>query len=262
MRTREFDYSAFYLHGGPGLSAIPEREAHGDAIGIFWWDQPRPTPGDVHPYAALIDAAETEFIGKAANNGGSLTLIANSFGANLALHLAHRIPGKISAVLLLAPVHDLGLGFTGFARCIAQSSEQRASLLAAAQAYEAAPEDRVRFWELVTAIVTAPRFSDHYWSPTATRLQMWFADLLANPAVFDFAAFQAITEDFLATPRLAVPSRFSGPVSIVLGKHDPLNDPATASRIWTEQFPQAEVCIVDAGHLMHLELPVQEWLRQ
>jgi hypothetical protein len=172
------------------------------------------------------------------------------------------MPANISAITLLAPVHDSGAGFAAFARRIAESSVRRMQLTAAADAYEAAPGNSACFWELVTAIVTTPGFSDYYWSPNAVSRQQWFGKLLTDPAVFEFGAFQALVDDFLAHPRTAAPSRFSGPVSIVFGRHDPLNDPASAGRVWEEHFPQAQAHVVDAGHLLHLELPVTQWLER
>lgn len=255
-------HSAFYLHGGPGLSATPEREWLGEFLGVYWWDQPYPMPSALHPFTELVDAAETEFYRLAVAAGGKIGLLANSFGANLALFLAYRIPRHISSIVLLNPVHDMRTAFLRLAKRLAASNlSQCGELLATAERLATRIDDREKFWQLVGAIFSYPDFLDMYWSPHAEHQRQWLKRLMvANPAVFDFEAFQAITNDFLNNPMAIGAVEYRGPVSILLGSHDPLADTRTDGLFWQQYFPQAEIQVVDAGHFSHLELPPERWL--
>lgn len=259
--TQKRIHSTFYLHGGPGASAIPEREWLGESLEVYWWDQPRPKSSALRPFAELVDAAEAEFCRLAAEAGGKMGLLANSFGAHLALHLAHRVPQHISSMVLLSPVCDMETAFIRLARRLAEGSSQREQLSAAAEALEKRPGDREKFWQLVGTIFSCPGFLDAYWSPNAEWQRQWLGELMAsNPAVFDFDAFQAITNDFLDGSAVDVKSQFDGPVSAVLGTHDPLIDTQVDGKIWQRCFPQAKVKIIESGHFVHMELPPERWL--
>lgn len=251
---------ALYLHGGPALRAIPERIALGENRGIYWWDQPRPDPADAQPYASLLAAAATELCRIVARAGKPVALIANSFGAHLALQLSDRLPEKISRIILLAPAHDMRTSFANFARRIAASSSDSAELVKLADAAEADRSDMEAFWQLVFGLVGTPGFADYYWSPGADERRRWFSTLLADPAVFDFPSFSAILDDFLRYPPFSGRTAFHGPVSIQCGLHDPLNKPDAIAAAWKTFYPQATVHTRNAGHLLHLELPPSEWI--
>jgi len=47
--------TTLFLHGGPGLSAVAERELYGDSLDVHWWDQPHFEVLFVRPYQALLD---------------------------------------------------------------------------------------------------------------------------------------------------------------------------------------------------------------
>lgn len=252
---------ALYLHGGPALSAIPERIALGEVVGIHWWDQPRPDQSDAQPYASLLAAAATELCRTAARADRPVGLIANSFGAHLALQLSNRLPEKISRIILLAPAYDMHTSFANFARRIAASSADSSELVRLAEAAETDRADMDAFWQLVYGLVGTPGFSDYYWSPHADDRKRWFSALLAEPAVFDFPSFSAILGDFLRDPPFGGRTAFHGPVSIQCGLHDPLNKPDAIAAVWKKFYPQATIETRDAGHLLHLELPPSEWIR-
>lgn len=259
MTTEPHREKALYLHGGPALSAIPERIALGDEGEIYWWDQPRPDSADAQPYSSLLAAAATELCRMVARVGQPVTLIANSFGAHLALQLSDRLPEKISRIILLAPTFDMRASFANFARRIAASSSEPTELLRLADAAEAKPADREAFWQLVFGLVGTPGFADYYWSPGADERKRWFNTLLADPDVFDFPSFSAILDDFLHTAPFNGRSAFLGPVSIQCGRYDPLNRPEAIAAAWTKFYPQATIETRNAGHLLHLELPIADW---
>jgi pimeloyl-ACP methyl ester carboxylesterase len=242
------------------LSAIPERQWLGESHGIYWWDQPRPTTEASRPFLDLVDAAQAEFTRRAIQAGGKMALLANSFGAVVALRLACRVPQHISAIILLSPVHDLGSGFIRFARRLAGASEQHSQLLAAAEALAAKKTDREKFWNLVANLLGTPGFADLYWSAAALKQRQWFGALLGDPAVFDFNAFQMIVNDLFLAPEVGAPVDFCGPVSILFGNEDVLIDMEDDRRIWQSFFPHAAVNVVNAGHFIHMELPPVEWL--
>lgn len=250
---------ALYLHGGPGLSALPERLRLGESLGISWWDQPRPAPDSTRPFAELVEAAHGEFTRRAIECGGKLGLLANSFGAQIALRLANRDPQRIAYITLLAPVRDLQTAFIRLARRLARDRAPAGELLSMAETLARQPDDRERFWQLIAAILATPDFLDAYWSPRAIEQRSWMAALIGDSAVFDFNAFQSIVNDFLNEPPRIGPTLFTGPVSLVLGAHDSLNDNDAEGKAWKAHFPQAELRVVDAGHFPHLERPTDEW---
>ena len=259
MHTKSQPYSTFYLHGGPGLSAIAERQRLDASLAIYWWDQPRPAHGRPRPFVDLVDAAEAEFTRRASEAGGKLALLANSFGSHITLRLARRVPQYISSITLLSPVHDMEDAFIRRARQLAKNSARSSVLLAAANALGAQPGNRNRFWELTEVILGTPGFADLYWSPQAVEQCQWFGASLGDPAMFDFNAFQATLNDFFDEPDVGGPADFTGPVSIVFGMHDALMDPEIEGKVWKKYFPQALVSVVDAGHFIHMELPADCW---
>lgn len=252
-------YSAFYLHGGPAGSSALERQKLGGRTAIYWWDQPRPYAATSGVFDQLVAETKSEFLRHANGRGGRLTLLANSFGAQLALRLADQIPLHIESITLLAPTANLPQAFLRLARRIATVSTRPLPIQTAADAFEARSDDRDCFWRLVDVVVSTPNFVDLYWGPSAGEPRQWFEKHATDPAVFDFVAFRAIVDDFLDTPAFQGRSRFTGPVSIVLGVYDPFIDPETGGLPWIEHFPQATMRVVEAGHFPHLELPIFDW---
>ena len=258
MKRESTSEPTFFLHGGPGFSAAMERHFLGDAAGVYWWDQPRPKVGTLSPFADLVDAIIAEFSRKVEEAGASMALLANSFGAQLAQQLAARMPQQISGITLVAPTYDPKDAYITLARRLHRQTN--APLLeSAATALENDKADIEKFWQLVGAVLSTQGFADLYWSPGFDRQRQWINQALADSAVFDFSANQAILNSFFAQPIVEKPSPFTGPVSIVLGKFDPLMDPAAAHHVWMRHFPQAEVSIVHAGHFPHMECPTEVW---
>ena len=98
--------SILYLHGGPGLGPVFERARYPDSPQVHWWHQPLAKPCAPHPFRDLQDAALAELRRCAAELGAPVTLLASSFGAHLAVHLARHAPEAIARIVLLAPTFD------------------------------------------------------------------------------------------------------------------------------------------------------------
>jgi pimeloyl-ACP methyl ester carboxylesterase len=206
-----------------------------------------------NPFNELVDLAEDELLRLSERLGRPVRLLAHSFGAVLALHLAMRQPEAIDRVVLLAPVSDIGNAFSRLAQCLSERRADRHRLLAARERYLAARDDVAAFGELARTIMATPDFIDIYWAPNSAPQREAFKSLLEREALFDAATFDAVTRDLFHGPRLQATTRVAGPVSIVWGRHDPLIDPDTESATWTGYFPTATTHMLEAGHFIQLE---------
>ncbi|CAD6549783.1 hypothetical protein LMG27952_04914 [Paraburkholderia hiiakae] len=251
--------STLFLHGGPGLSSIAERELYGRTLPIYWWDQPRSVVLFSQPFAALVEAAEDEVRALAEAQGHPVDVIAHSFGAHLALHLVARAPEHIRNLSLLAPVYDLGDAFVRLGTRLLEIVPTSAPLLAALEEFKAS-SDHVRFARLASQVTSFANFFDLYWSPTADARRRWYLDLVAHQNVVDSRAFEVIVQDFWAAQQPSPPSP-SRPesVQIVFGRQDPLIDLDAERQTWLQFFPWAQYSEVDAGHFVHLEMPAARW---
>ncbi|MYM66350.1 alpha/beta fold hydrolase [Pseudoduganella sp. FT55W] len=250
---------ALFLHGGPAMGAAMERASYPQLADCHWWDQPRPAAGTRRPYHDLLDAAEVELRRLAALHGEPLTLLANSFGAVLATHLARVAPQLIACIVLLAPVAELEQGLLRVARHVVQFSEVPAPALQAALAAHERAQDRESYWAMFHALLPHPSLSSQYWLPGSSRAA-WFAQMLALPEMFDLAAHMAIADDYQRAPLLPQAVPFSGPVELIFGAADPLTDAVAAAAWWRQCYPQAQARRVAAAHFPHLELPPSAWL--
>lgn len=249
-----------FLHGGPGLSASPERDRLAQLTGVTWWDQPRSSPAAQGAYADLLAAGEAALLACVDRHGAPCHVLSSSFGAAIAVELAQRLPQHIASLVLLAPSVEPELCYVRLARRLIAAQPDKPALPAALERYLADPGDRAQFWQLVGAIVAIPAFSQVYWSPDAQAEAAWFDNLLGQTGMFDFPTFQAVLDDHAAAPRRLRRSPFAGPVSVQFGLHDPLLDPELDAAQWRLRFPQASVTRVDAGHFIHLERPPSEWM--
>ncbi|MFM0598418.1 alpha/beta fold hydrolase [Paraburkholderia dilworthii] len=256
MKTK--DVPTLFLHGGPGLSAIAERELYGRGLPIHWWDQPRSVALFSSPFAALIDSAQEEIERLAHGNARPVNLIAHSFGAHLALRLAMRVPERLGRILLLAPVYDMGDAFVRLANRLLVANESSQPLLAALQEFKAA-SDYTRFAKLAAQITSIANFIDLYWSPRADERRRWYVDLLTHQPVIDLNAFEVLAKDFWLEPPMSVRAIVPESVHLVLGRADPLMDVDAERRIWTALFPGAVSHEVNSGHFVHLETPPETW---
>src|SRR4051812_39853290 len=98
--------SIFYLHGGPGLSVAIESTRFPHTDEVEWWQQPPAAPCAQRPYLDLLEATLAGFRRSAQTRGAPLTVMASSFGAHLAAHIANHAPDLVARVVLLAPTYN------------------------------------------------------------------------------------------------------------------------------------------------------------
>lgn len=96
-----------FLHGGPGLSSEAERRLWGPecsarSVKVEFWDEPRQN-SSAHAYSVSVESALNAFDRLASGEGERVGILAHSFGANLALSIAEKRPGKVAALGLIAP---------------------------------------------------------------------------------------------------------------------------------------------------------------
>jgi pimeloyl-ACP methyl ester carboxylesterase len=245
--------STFFIHGGPGLSCKLERQLLGDDAPILWFDQAHISSATGQPYAALADAILEAFIASAERNGGQMRLLAHSFGAHPAYHILNKVPQMVSHFDLICPVYDLIGGFIRLSQTILTHDDMRNPALADALAAIKTERNKQSSWGLIQAILNTPNFTDLYWSAMATTQKQAFAQLLTDPAYFDFGTFEAVMNDVIDHPSPMAQSAYTGSVSLWFGRHDPLTDPATESTIWQSIYPQASSTVLDAGHFALME---------
>ncbi|WP_322060989.1 alpha/beta hydrolase [Paraburkholderia sp. J63] len=251
--------STLFLHGGPGLSSIAERDLYGHTLPIHWWDQPRSVVLFARPFDALIEAAEDEIRMLADTTGRPVDLIAHSFGAHLALRLVARVPAHVGKLFLLAPVYDIGDAFVRLATRLLALSPSSEPLLAALEEFKAT-SDYARFARLAVQVTSFANLFELYWSAGSATRQRWYLDLLARQSVVDPSAFEVIVRDFWADPLpLLEPVPGIQKVQLVFGREDPLINLATERRIWMQLFPHAQSIELDTGHFIHLEAPASHW---
>ncbi|WP_322059284.1 alpha/beta hydrolase [Paraburkholderia sp. J63] len=252
--------TTLFLHGGPGLSAIVERELYGESLPLVWWDQPRTEVLFARPYQALLDDVVFKVEMLASQGGGTIDLVTHSFGAHLALHLAMVMPERLGAITLVAPVFDIADALMRLGERAASVSENPAGLLRAIALNRAQKNSFNALWTLFERICQVPGFLDMYWGPDAVERRQWFNALIEREAWLDFNACHVILKDFMETTPLRVQTTVRGPVNIVFGLHDVLVDPRREAQTWSRYFQNVTIQWLNAGHFVHLECPPELWL--
>ena len=254
--------SVLYLHGGPGLGPVFERTRYPDATHVHWWQQPLVKPCAERPFQDLQHAALEELRRTAAAHGGPVTVMASSFGAHLAVHLARQAPELIRNIVLLAPTfnpEDAALRLARRAFRVHTTHEHAPKLAMALAAYEDDP-GRPRFWDVFGALSLLPDVTDLYFGPQGTQAAKSFVELIQQPGAFDGPTSVATSDDFSAQSHTPVQSPYTGPVSVLFGAYDPMIDADKDRNLWAVIFPQAEFFKVETGHFPLLELTLEECL--
>ena len=252
--------SVLYLHGGPGLGPVFERDRYPDATHVHWWRQPLAKPCAARPFLDLQASALEELRRLAAERGAPVTLAASSFGAHLAVHLATHAPELIDRIVLLAPTFDPEQAALRLARRafrVHTDHPGAGQLAIALAAYEDDP-GRPRFWDVFGALLLLPDVTSLYFGPNGgAAAARSFAELIEQPGAFDGPTSVATSDDFSAIDRRPVASPFTGSVTVLFGAHDPLIDAQLDQAVWNVIFPQAEFFKVETGHFPLLELTLE-----
>ncbi|MRW94606.1 alpha/beta hydrolase [Duganella sp. FT80W] len=251
------------MHGGPALAPVFERARYPEATHIHWWHQPLAKPCAERPYRDLLDAALAELQRVAGEGGQPLTLMASSFGAHLAVHLARQAPQLVKDIVLLAPTYnpeDASLRLARRAFRVHSHDHHAGKLAAALSMYEHDP-GRPRFWDVFGALTLLPDVTELYFGPTGgAQAASDFRALIQQPGAFDGPSSVAISDDFAALDHTPVASPFTGPVSVLFGTYDPIIDADKDRTLWETVFPQASFFTVETGHFPLLELSLEACL--
>lgn len=252
--------TALYLHGGPGLNCAVERAWFGASHLVLWWDQPRFPADAENAYQATLDAAAEKLDELHARHGKPVHVIGWSFGARLALDLAHRAPQAIGTLTLLAP-----------SLCLETAFDRMASYLAAKGTGIPAPDSpaassEIRSWnhqdfmQRVISILSIPDLFSHYWAPTSGARFARHCEETAGTDWFNLDTFTAVSSDIIKRPITPLPVGQITRIRIFAGRYDPYFDPNTDIDLWKTIFPEASIRLEDSGHMLPLETPVAEWL--
>ncbi|WP_229257472.1 alpha/beta fold hydrolase [Duganella callida] len=255
--------SVFYLHGGPGLGPVFERARYPEATHVHWWHQPVIRPCAEGPYLDLLNSTVTEFRRVAGQAGAPLTVMASSFGAHLAVHLARTVPELVKNIVLLAPTFNPEQAALRLARRAfrVHTDHEHAGKLAMALAMYEEDPGRPRFWDVFGALSLLPDVTALYFGPNAgPDAARSFAELIQQPGAFDGPTSVATSDDFSVRDHTPLRSPFEGPVSVLFGAYDPMIDAEQDRKIWEVIFPQAEFCKVETGHFPLLELTLEACL--
>ncbi|MGF6289643.1 alpha/beta fold hydrolase [Paraburkholderia youngii] len=248
-----------FLHGGPGLSSIAERELYGHTMPVHWWDQPRSVVLYADAFSALMDSAEDELRTLSDRADAPVNLLAHSFGSHLALRLASRQPGLVNEVTLLAPIHDLGDAYIRIGERLRSHYPESAPFADALEAFRR-ERDYELFAKLAAQVTSFANFIDFYWAKSANARRSWYIDLLTHHPVLDINAFEVLAKSFWAQSPAYGDVR--APVHIVLGSQDCLIDPQTESQAWKTRLDCASCKLLECGHFVHLEQSPAAWWPQ
>ena len=245
-----------FLHGGPGLNAVLEKQRFGSTLPVDWWDQPHVSAEVDAPFEWLVDAAEKEVRRLFDVQAKPVALVANSFGAHLAVALIERVPKKIASLDILGGILDVRTAFVRLAQRISEVNGDADLKALSDHAKESG--DNESLWALIAKLFTVGNLLDFYWSLNAQPQREAMKALAASGLLVHAATFQAVLADFLKRKPPAAPM-FGGPVRVLIGRFDPYARENDAD-LWRPMFPQATVQLVEAGHFPHLELPAKDWM--
>ena len=252
--------TALYLHGGPGLNAAVERVWFGDTYPVLWWDQPRFPANAENAYRATLDAAAEKLAELHAVHGNPIPLIGWSFGARLALDLAHRNPEAIGPLTLLAPSLCLETAFGRMAGHLASKGADDPAKLSPPGPSGHRAENHDDFMQRVMSILSTPDLFSHYWAPASGALFERHGAEAARCEWFDLPTFTAVSRELIKRPVNSLTADHAYKIRIVAGRHDPYFDPETDIKLWKNLFPEASIRIVDSGHMVPFESPAADWL--
>jgi pimeloyl-ACP methyl ester carboxylesterase len=245
-----------FLHGGPGLSAVLERQRFGSTLPVRWWDQPNVEADGAAPFDRLVGAAIRELEQLFESQGKPVALLANSFGVHVALGLIERVPKKIASLDILGGILDVRMAFVRLAQRISEVNQDADLKAISVRAEERG--DGESLWALIERLFTVTNLLDLYWGPGAEEQCEAMKALAASGLLVHAGTFQGVLGDFIERKPAALPT-FSGSVRVLIGRFDPYAR-ADDAGLWRAVFPQAAVEFVEAGHFPQLELPAKDWM--
>ncbi len=252
--------TALYLHGGPGLNSAVERIWFGENYPVLWWDQPRFSANAENAYQATLDAAAEKLAEFHARQEQPIDVIGSSFGARLALDLAHRAPESIGTLILLAPTLCLETAFDRIARYLSDKGKDIPALATSVPPNGNGVGQHERFMQRVIGILSIPDLFSRYWAPVSGAQFASHCAETANTNWFDLDTFTAVSRDVMTRPIVPLPAGQVGRVHIFAGRYDPYFDLQTDLDLWKKIFPEVSIRIEESGHMIPFEIPAAEWL--
>jgi len=252
--------TALYLQGGPGLNCNVERAWFGENYPVLWWDQPRFSADAENAYQVTLDAAAEKLAELRTRQGKPVDVIGWSFGARLALDLAHRAPEAIGALTLLAPTFCLETAFDRMARYLSAKGADIPTPVSPTLPPENRAGNHENFLQRVMSILSIPDLFSHYWAPTSGALFARHCAKTVRTNWFDLNTFTAVSRDVIKRPIATLSVGQVNRIRIFAGRHDPYFDLKADIELWKTIFPKASIRIEDSGHMLSFEILITEWL--
>lgn len=246
--------TVFYLQGGPGLNCAVERAWFGENFPVFWWDQPRFSSDAENAYQATLEAATDKLAELHARQGKPIQVIGWSFGARVALDLAHRAPDAISALTLLSPTFCLEGAFARLHTYLERKEN-------AGHPQPPSTGNHESFMQRVMAILTTPDVFSHYWAPSSHFQFARHSLEAARTDWFDLPTFNAVSRELIQRPAVALPAGQCDKIRILVGRHDPYFAPDTDIEFWKTLLPGVSIRVFDSSHMLPFEIPFTEWVK-
>jgi len=245
----------FFLHGGPGLNAGVERAWFGDSLPVDWWDQP-PTANAASPFEVLVQACIERIHELATTRVTPVKILAHSFGGQLAIALAERIPHLIESMTLLACSPSLAAAILRMGSRLSADQPDDLELLRALP-----PSSRIEptLSDLMSIIGAWSAYWPVAWFGPSSAHTIGHFLSLSEAMRFDASTFAAVLAESLSHARIPKPVAFTGPVRLFVGSHDRMICPTEDEAHWRHVFPQLQYAVVNCGHMVHFEIDSLVW---
>lgn len=224
---------------GPGFNSEIEKKKYEGYNAVEFWNQPSSEKFD-----DLVAAACGKATQLAAASGQPITLIAHSFGGQLARKIQELQPQSVKEILLVNSALDPFECFINLAPHLMAEKSAFDSLR------KAEVQEKINF---ILGLASSPALNDLYWHSKEKQNEL--APLFAAAPQLSIDVFLKVFPDFLAKNKAAPqPSKWQGKVKIYHSLNDKLLDQRKDVDSWVQVFPQAEfVRHSNSGHYLHLE---------
>lgn len=245
-------YSHLFLHYGPGGNSEIERlwlNQYLDKINFF------DVPDDCNQFSKIT--AQYESVLDEMTKTGPTSLIGHSFGADVALELAHRFPQKVSEIILVSPMRSLYDSFVELGKKVSLISPENTALLEAVKEMEtnssSDPEKRAGFfWKFVGEAFKSPDIFSIYWSDKDQFSK--YGGFMQSSKPMNMESWQAGLNDYLINEPKVYDREIKAPVKVILGESDPYYSQKGELAFWSSKLGKENVHGIPAcGHYPHLE---------
>lgn len=228
-----------FIHGGPGFNSEPDRhllKPYLESLGhrVYLWDEPSAFRPEGYPFIAekaydnYMSSSE-EFFKKVCQEEISLTnsckveLIAHSFGAHVAVHLAKTFPTSIQAIKLFSPGLNIADAEKNILNIGLKGLMQENKLEVAGQLQQLLPQLVEKFDETkMKAFVLATQYTallQNYWSNFDLMGQ--YFSYLTNAYQIDMQSYVAVRSTMPNVSK-KLKNKITVPTEAYFGKSDPV----------------------------------------